>query len=54
MSYICNFGDNEHSKVGKQWMVIQGHLIFSSNMKKGWLGEKLCDILLQHEKGLAR
>ena len=32
-----NSGDNEHNRVGQQWVVIYGHDISSSSMKKGWL-----------------
>jgi hypothetical protein len=35
MSYMLNSSDNEHNKVGKQWVVIYGHVIFSSSMKRG-------------------
>ena len=54
MSYRCDSGDSEHGGVGQQRMVIHEHVIFSSSMKKGCHNEKLCDLLLQHEKGLAR
>lgn len=54
MSYRLNSGDSEHNRVGQQWMVIHGHVIFSSSVQKGWLGEKLSDLLLQHEKGLTQ
>lgn len=30
-----NCGDSEHDRVGQQWLVIYGHLISSSSMKKG-------------------
>ena len=30
-------GDNEHDRVGQQWVVIYEHEISSSSMKKGWL-----------------
>ena len=35
MSYILDSGDSDHIRVGQQWVVIYGHVIFSSNMKKG-------------------
>jgi hypothetical protein len=32
-----DFGDSEHNRVGQQWVVIYGHDILLSSMKKGWL-----------------
>ena len=43
-------GDSEHNIVGQQWVVIYGHVISSSSMKKGWLHKA---VFVQHEKGLA-
>ena len=37
MIYKLDSGDIEHDIVGEQWVVIYGHVISSSNMKKGWL-----------------
>ena len=50
MIYRLNFGDSEHDRVRQQWVVIYGHEISSSSMKKGWLCKA---VLVQHEKGLS-
>ena len=34
MIYRLDSGDNEHDRVGQQWVVIYGHEISSSNMKR--------------------
>jgi hypothetical protein len=36
MIYRLDSGDNEHDRVGLQWVVIYGHVISSSSMKMGW------------------
>ena len=64
MIYRLDSGDREHGRVGKQWVVIYGHEISSSSMKKGWLRKAAFTsimkkgwlhkaVLVQHEKGLA-
>jgi hypothetical protein len=35
MIYILNSDDSEHNRVGQKWVVIYGHVISSSNIKKG-------------------
>ena len=50
MIYILDSGDSEHDRVRQQWVVIYGHEISSSSMKKG---SNCKVVLVQHEKGLA-
>jgi hypothetical protein len=35
MIYRLDSGNSEHDRVGQQWVVIYGHEISSSSMKKG-------------------
>jgi len=50
MIYRPDSGDSEHDRMGQQWVVIYGHVILSSSMKKGWHCK---EVLIRHEKGSA-
>ena len=49
MIYILDSGDSEHDRVGQQWVIIYGHEISSSNMKKGWL-RWICVVFMSNMK----
>ena len=54
MIYKLDFGDNEHDRVGQQWIVIYGHEISSSSMKKGWLRWRCVVFTSSMKKGWLR
>ena len=54
MIYKLDYGDSKHDRVGQQWVVIYGHEISSSNMKKGWLWWRCVVFTSSMKKGWLR
>ena len=47
-------GDSEHNRVGQQWVVIYGHGILSSSMKRAGSDEDVCVFTSNLKKGWLR